>query len=118
MLCHFECIINSSGLRKGAKAWDHKAFHIRYDLQNVFVSQADLSYESYLDALLMMSWLINLATQALLAAHSSSKHYDPAKPTDHEPNIDDFLRDKIGLLNTGDYCESKCFSLSFCVLYH
>ena len=45
-----------------------------------------------------LAHIINLATQALLAAHSSSKHYDPAKPTDHEPNIDDFLRDEIGLI--------------------
>lgn len=45
-----------------------------------------------------LAHVINLATQALLAAHSSSKHYDPAKPTDHEPNIDDFLRDEIGLI--------------------
>lgn len=45
-----------------------------------------------------LAHVINLVTQALLSAHSSAKHYDPAKPTDHEPDVDIFLRDEIGLV--------------------
>jgi hypothetical protein len=45
-----------------------------------------------------LAHVINLATQALLSAHSSAKHYDPAKPTEHEPDVDAFLRDEIGLV--------------------
>ena len=45
-----------------------------------------------------LAHIINLATQALLSAHSSAKHYDPAKPTDHEPDVDIFLCDEIGLI--------------------
>jgi hypothetical protein len=45
-----------------------------------------------------LAHVINLATQALLAAHSSAKHYDPAKPTDHEPDVDGYFRDEIGLV--------------------
>jgi hypothetical protein len=47
-----------------------------------------------------LAHVINLATQALLSAYSSAKHYDPAKPTDHEPDVDLFLRDEIGLVRT------------------
>lgn len=45
-----------------------------------------------------LAHVINLATQALLSAHSSAKHYDPAKPSDHEPDVDVFLCDEIGLV--------------------
>jgi hypothetical protein len=45
-----------------------------------------------------LAHVINLATQALLSAYSSAKHFDPAKPTDHEPDVDLFLRDEIGLV--------------------
>jgi hypothetical protein len=47
-----------------------------------------------------LAHVINLATQALLSAYSSAKHYDPAKPTDHEPDVDLYLRDEIGLVRT------------------
>lgn len=45
-----------------------------------------------------LAHVINLATQALLAAHSSAKHYNPANPTEHEPEVDGYLRDEIGLI--------------------
>ena len=45
-----------------------------------------------------LAHVINLATQALLAAHSPAKHYDPTKPTEHEPDVDRYLRDEIGLI--------------------
>ena len=45
-----------------------------------------------------LAHVINLVTQALLSAHSSAKHYDPAKPMDHEPDVDIFLHDEIGLV--------------------
>ena len=50
-------------------------------------------------SLLLTSYIIRRGT--FLGAKRtifSSKHYDPAKPTDHEPNVDDFLRDEIGLI--------------------
>ena len=45
-----------------------------------------------------LAHVINLATQALLAAHSPAKHYDPTKPTEHEPDVDRYLCDEIGLV--------------------
>jgi hypothetical protein len=45
-----------------------------------------------------LAHVINLATQALLAAHSPAKHYDPTKPTEHEPDVDRYLRDEIALV--------------------
>jgi len=45
-----------------------------------------------------LAHVINLATQALLAAHSPAKHYDPTKPTEHEPDVDRYLHDEIGLV--------------------
>lgn len=51
MLHHFECVVNSSGLQKGAKPWDHKAFHIWYDIWQCFHMSV------YSDALPMSSTL-------------------------------------------------------------
>ena len=45
-----------------------------------------------------LAHVINLATQVLLAAHSPMKHYDPTKPMEHEPDVDRYLRDEIGLV--------------------
>jgi hypothetical protein len=45
-----------------------------------------------------LAHIINLATQALLAAQSSAEHYDPAKPTDYEPDVDRYFCDEIGLV--------------------
>lgn len=47
-----------------------------------------------------LAHIINLATQAILKAHSSSKHYDPNEPSAHEPNVDDVFRDEIGLVRS------------------
>jgi hypothetical protein len=42
--------------------------------------------------------VINLATQALISTYSKTKHFDPKEPTDHEPDIDAFQRDEVGLI--------------------
>ena len=42
--------------------------------------------------------MINLATQALIAASSKTKHYDPEKPNEHEPDLDAIERDIVGLI--------------------
>ena len=44
--------------------------------------------------------IVNLATQALITAHTKSKHYDPAKPDDDlvvERGVD---RDEVGLVRS------------------
>ena len=44
--------------------------------------------------------IVNLATQALITAHTKSKHYDPAKPDDDlvvDRGID---RDEVGLVRS------------------
>jgi hypothetical protein len=46
-----------------------------------------------------LAHVINLAMQALLVAHSSVKHYNPANLTEHKPEIDGYLRDEIGLIH-------------------
>ena len=54
----------------------------------------------------IVSWLcirclahvINLATQALIKGHSKAKYYSPAKPDEHIPDVDAFLRDEVGLV--------------------
>jgi len=45
-----------------------------------------------------LAHVINLATQALLGGHSPAKHYNPTKPMEHEPDVDRYLRDEIGLV--------------------
>ena len=46
-----------------------------------------------------LAHIINLATQALLAAHSKSKHYDPTSPEDIVvATHDGFQRDEVGLI--------------------
>ena len=46
-----------------------------------------------------LAHIINLATQALLAAHSKSKHYDPTSSEDIVvATRDGFQRDKVGLI--------------------
>lgn len=45
-----------------------------------------------------LAHVINLATQALLATYSKTKHYDPAEPTIHEPDVTATQRDEVGLI--------------------
>ncbi|THH18798.1 hypothetical protein EUX98_g8896 [Antrodiella citrinella] len=42
--------------------------------------------------------VINLATQALIAAYSKSPHFDPADPLSHKPDRHAAQRDEIGLI--------------------
>lgn len=68
-----------------------------------------------------LAHVINLATQALLATHSPTKYYDPSKPTEHEPDIDGYLRDEIGLVRAivvkvSTLCST--FSSSLIVKFH
>ncbi len=61
-----------------------------------------------------LAHVINLATQALLAAHSPAKHFDPAKPDDHVPDVDDFLHDEIGLIRAIVVKVSTMVALFYC----
>ena len=45
-----------------------------------------------------LAHIINLASQAVIAAQSQSPHYDPAKPDAHEPNTSGLVRDEVGLV--------------------
>lgn len=52
-----------------------------------------------------LAHVINLATQAVIKTYSTSKHYDPAKPEEHEPetqSVDDsgetVIRDEVGII--------------------
>ena len=44
-----------------------------------------------------LTHVINLATQALIKAHSKAKHYNPATPNEHMPNTNEMVRDEVGL---------------------
>lgn len=45
-----------------------------------------------------MAHVINLATQSVLATYSHTKHFDPAAPHQHEPDVNAITRDEVGLL--------------------
>jgi hypothetical protein len=45
-----------------------------------------------------LAHVINLATQSLLSTYSKTKHFDPAAPYEHEPDVDAITRDEVGLL--------------------
>jgi hypothetical protein len=45
-----------------------------------------------------LAHVINLATQALIKAHTKSKHYNPASPDEHMPDTQGFNRDEVGLI--------------------
>jgi hypothetical protein len=75
MLEHLEKLINSHKSHTGMKKWLHRDYHIR-----------------------CLAHIINLATQAVLKAHSMAKHYNPAEPDAHEPDVEAYLRDEIGLI--------------------
>jgi hypothetical protein len=45
-----------------------------------------------------LAHIINLATQAVIAAQSKTKHFNPADPDSHEPEVDTFIRDEVGLI--------------------
>ncbi|KAF8805603.1 hypothetical protein BYT27DRAFT_7104261, partial [Phlegmacium glaucopus] len=47
-----------------------------------------------------LAHVINLATQALISTYSKTKHFDPKEPNDHEPDIDAFQRDEVGLIHS------------------
>ena len=36
--------------------------------------------------------------QALIATYSKMKHFDLVQPTEHEPDVDGFMQDVIGLV--------------------
>ena len=95
MLEHFEKLLNASKMRGNCKKnWDWTVYHIRY----VYKIHFKLIYTHFCRIHRCLAHVINLATQALLAVYSTSKHYDPADPTGHEPEVTDFWRDEVGLI--------------------
>ena len=92
MLRHFEGILNMSDLRKGCKAW------CIISGKQLTVTTTIMTQDSIHILSRCLAHVINLAMQALLAAHSVTKHYDPSKLTDHEPNVNGLFRDEIGLV--------------------
>ncbi|KAF5309489.1 hypothetical protein D9619_012496 [Psilocybe cf. subviscida] len=79
MLAHFATRLNASEARKGMKEWEWKAHYIR-----------------------CLAHVINLATQALLAAYSKAKYYEPGTfEIDDDfgiPGVEGVWRDEIGLI--------------------
>ena len=47
-----------------------------------------------------LAHVINLATQLLITNYSSTKHFDPENPTNHEPNIEVSVQDEVGLIHS------------------
>jgi len=45
-----------------------------------------------------LAHVINLASQALIAAYSKTKFFDPEKPDEHIPDLNMFERDIVGLV--------------------
>ena len=59
--------------------------------------------------------VINLATQAVIKAHSKSKFYDPLKPDDHILDTSGFSWDAVGLVraicvNVIDYLYTNMYT--------
>jgi len=57
-----------------------------------------LIYSLLMILLRCLAHVINLATQAVIKAHSKSKFYDPSKPNDHIPDTSGFSWDAVGLV--------------------
>jgi hypothetical protein len=84
-------LINGHSSRAGLPFWDHQKFHIRCVSFRVLIN-ADATVTRCL------AHVINLATQAVVSTYSKSKHYDPKDPEAHIPELDDQVRDEIGLI--------------------
>ena len=74
-----------------------------------------LAYSLLMILLRCLAHVINLATQAMVKAHSKSKFYNPLKPDDHIPDTSGFLRDTVGLVcaicvKVIDYLYSKMYT--------
>jgi len=57
-----------------------------------------------------LAHVINLATLALIGGYSLTKHFDPTNPTDHEPDVNAFERDPVGLIQA--ITVKVCYSCS------
>lgn len=110
MLRHFGNLLNSERLWKGKKEWDWEVFHIRCATLFFFALNF---YRSKISIHRCLAHIINLATQAFIAAYSQTKHFDPASPNDHEPDIGAFVRDEVGLIRAiaVKVCEIEHYSL-------
>jgi hypothetical protein len=75
MLRIFERLLNAHKSRRDLPKWDHCSRHIR-----------------------CLAHVINLATQAVIGAYSKAKHFNPAKPEEHEPDLSGYERDEVGLI--------------------
>ena len=62
-----------------------------------------------LDTLRCLAHVINLATQALIKAHTKSKYYNPINPEEHLPTTTGYTRDEIGLV--------RAISVKACVIF-
>lgn len=94
MLQRFEILINESKHRAEYPAWEFDNYHIRC-----------VSLSSTICALLTLfsrclAHVINLATQAFISLCSTTAHFDPEKPEEHEPDLSADFRDVVGLLRT------------------
>lgn len=70
------------------------------ELARLTESATGQAFDAKKHRLRCLAHIINLATQALLTAHSKSKHYDPATPNAElvvERRADD-TRDEVGLV--------------------
>lgn len=74
------------------KKWAHIDNHIRYNFVDSTV------FPDLKSLLRCLAHIINLATQAILKAHSKSEHYDAKDPSAHEPDVDALFRDEIRLV--------------------
>ena len=66
-----------------------------------------------------LAHVINLATQAFLAAYSKTPHFDPENPEAHIPTSEPSNRDEIGLIRAIAVKVCPCFLpsiLTLCLL--
>jgi hypothetical protein len=73
------------------RRWNHKTWQILSVFRAWYNHDVDLVSRC-------LTHILNLATQAIISMYSKSKHFDPANPTDHEPDTDAFRRDEVGLV--------------------
>lgn len=56
-----------------------------------------------------LAHVINLVTQAVIANSSKTKHFDPEKPDDHEPDVNAITHDEVGLVWSITVKVALCF---------
>jgi hypothetical protein len=101
MCTEFAYLLNAHPSRSGMKHWNARLYRLWYV---ALTFDAELTLKPLFFMNRCLAHTINLATQAVIKTYSSSKHYNPSKPGEHEPDTatvdhegEPIVRDEIGI---------------------